>query len=142
MTLNKALLARTLAHIEANPETFNGQFWRSGTTMDFAGHAAIQAGAEWLSTVDDDTSIRLPQCGDSQSVAVFRSSVVRTPAPESRLMHVADFAAQALGIDDITEDALFDDVSVADLAAMIHDLLDYGVATDPTPVTQEEVTAP
>ena len=41
MTLNDELLEKTMAHIEANPGSYDGSFWRKGETMDFAGHAAI-----------------------------------------------------------------------------------------------------
>ena len=139
-TLNDALLERTMAHIEANPDSYAGGFWREGSRMDFAGHAAIQAGAEWVSTVDDTRPTLVMSCGDLATNFVFRSSVVRTPG--GQLMHVADFAAQELGITDHVEDALFSSATVEQLREMVNHLVEFGTFVDPTPVTQEEVTAP
>lgn len=42
--INVDLLTRTLAHIEAHPETWDQGTWRCGTTACFAGHAIALSG--------------------------------------------------------------------------------------------------
>ena len=93
-----------------------------------------------MSAADDATPTLVHPCGDSPVSYVFRSSVVKTP--NGKLMHVADFAAAELLIDDHVEDALFSNATIEQLREMVNHLVEFGTFTDPTPVTQEEVTAP
>src|SRR4051812_40565249 len=64
MIRNKELLQRTIDYIEAHPEEWDQTEWRCGTSMCFAGHAAILAGCEWR----DETGsfVLLPDMEDRQ----------------------------------------------------------------------------
>lgn len=137
MTLNVELLERTMSHIEAHPYDHDQHQWRCGTARCFAGWASYFAGGRFVSSESDIATIVA-----SNGVKSFRSSVVRTP--EDGLLHVADHAVLALGIDDGDADLLFDAMnSVADLRAMVDNLIGYGtVHGDPTPVEQWKVTTP
>ncbi|MFJ3097903.1 hypothetical protein [Streptomyces hydrogenans] len=46
LTINTALLRRTLAHIETNPDRWSQVRWRDGDKLDFAGHACVLDGAQ------------------------------------------------------------------------------------------------
>lgn len=48
MTLNIPLLRKTMEHIEAHPEEHDQMTWVCGTTMCFAGHAAVISGAHFV----------------------------------------------------------------------------------------------
>lgn len=52
--INTALLKQTLAHIEANPLTWEQTSFRCGTGMCFAGWAAQLSGCTWLTNDPDD----------------------------------------------------------------------------------------
>lgn len=57
---NYPLLRKTLEHIEAHPEEHNQMYWGEktacGTTLCFAGHAVLLAGAEpvWMTYGDSE----------------------------------------------------------------------------------------
>jgi hypothetical protein len=66
MVRNKELLQRTIDYIEAHPEEWDQAEWRCGTSMCFAGHAAILAGCEWR----DETGpfVLLPDMEDKKYI--------------------------------------------------------------------------
>ena len=50
--INVELLWVTLNHIKRNPDTWDQESWRCGSSACFAGHAALQAGGRWLDKDD------------------------------------------------------------------------------------------
>jgi hypothetical protein len=56
--INVALLKKTLARIEAEPEHWNQSWWRCGTSYCFGGWAAVLAGAKFRRP-DENMSIEL-----------------------------------------------------------------------------------
>ena len=79
MAFNLELVERALKQIEAFPEEWDQNDWRTqnrcGTAYCFAGHVAMLAGASWASAVLDDVV-----------------------TPDGRIMLVSDYAAEMLGI--------------------------------------------
>lgn len=136
MTINADLLEQTMAHIESHPYEHDQNQWRCGTQRCFAGWASYFAGGRFVSSERDIATIVA-----SNGVKGFRSSIVRTP--DHGLLHVADHATLALGIDDDVADTLYSAMnSVEDLRAMVDNLINYGsLAGDPTPQHQWEVTS-
>ncbi len=80
---NIELARKAIEAIERNPEALDQDFWHCGTTMCFAGFVAMCAGAEWAPGYD--TLLRV----------------------NGELIHVGDFAQDALGIDRDTATMLF-----------------------------------
>lgn len=80
---NVELLDKTLAQIEAHPETWKQDDWRCGTSMCFAGWASALAGGTFA---DDGDCVVLPS---------------------GKTQFIWDHAQQVLGLSDIQGDALF-----------------------------------
>jgi hypothetical protein len=85
MRKNIALMRRVLEHIETHPETWDQKFWRCGSAMCFAGHAAFFAGAEWAHPEFDNLDASYDRYDD-------------VITPDGRIMHVSDFASEMLGL--------------------------------------------
>lgn len=93
MAPNIPLLRRTLDHIRAHPEEWRQGYWRCGTTMCFAGHAAFLAGGEWFHPEDPMCSYMVAQPGE---VTYLRGAV-----------RVEDRARRVLGLTEGQADELF-----------------------------------
>lgn len=101
-TLNVPLLRKTLEHIEAHPEEHDQCTWRSpcGSTMCFAGHAAVINGA-----------------------AMVGEAVVLTPEGDER--PVSTYAAKILGLTCGEAEELFYDCSYLDeVRVVVTDLIE------------------
>lgn len=60
-TPNTGLLKQTLAHIEANPNEWEQEFYRCETGMCFAGWAAQLAGGKWADDPDGSYLVAEPE---------------------------------------------------------------------------------
>jgi hypothetical protein len=81
MTFNEPLARAALAAVRARPDQWDQETWRCGTGMCFAGFVAVEAGARWVTADLDDPDAGL------------------VVGPDGKRSHVADFAAEALGVD-------------------------------------------
>jgi hypothetical protein len=83
------LLTKTLAHIEANPETWYQRHYRCRAGMDFAAHAAELDGGQWCTDDPDGPgSNRLTHRRDDPHEHVWASTV-----------SAHDRASRVLGLD-------------------------------------------
>lgn len=80
---NDELLDATLAHIEAHPEDWNQDDWRTC----FAGHAATLAGGQWLASAESYEPERVYLIPEDDDVDTHRNRV-----------HVSRRARRVLGL--------------------------------------------
>lgn len=99
MTVNVDLLTKTLAHIEAHPETWYQEDWRvrtdCGTACCFAGWAATLDGCVWY--VRDDDLAEDDLDGWAELITIGGATV-----------GVGEHAAKILGLSRYDADRLFD----------------------------------
>lgn len=132
MTVNLELLNDTLKVIKLNPELHGQSTWVSkaehttcGTTMCFAGHAAVLAGAEipdpkkhtiddWFVAKDENNSYL------NMSQVYYANDAVPN-------QHVQDFATKALGISSEERDYLFEaDRTMDEIELAVQELNETG----------------
>lgn len=116
MKPNVRLLRATLAHIEANPDQLNSEWYRYTTGKCFGGHAIELAGGRWV--VDDP----------EEPLGEFLH-----PEPDddpAAVLHMVpdDYrAARVLGLTDEQAAVLFaPDNTLADLRRIVADLVEGG----------------
>lgn len=108
MPVNKDLLKRTLAAIEADPASWNQSWWRCETAMCFAGHAAILSGATWVY-----------EYGKAPSL----SHGIMVDTPEGECTDVDWYAECVLGLSSKQAERLFDeDNSIGQLRRIVAEL--------------------
>lgn len=106
---NVPLLRRTLAHIEANPLTWDQSWWRCETGMCFAGWACELAGGEWLVSAADmiegaassaDMVYLIAEPGDDEEVVLPHVNGMSVVTVHARALRV-------LGLDEEQAEHLF-----------------------------------
>lgn len=116
------LLDAALAAIDADPQSWNQDYWRCSTGMCLAAHAATVAGAKWIAAPGGGLQVPLPDDARQLLTAGVASECVLDPGfhgPVSRVrlgtvlaehgvVHVADWTRARLGLSDAQADALFD----------------------------------
>jgi hypothetical protein len=113
---NINLLQRTLAHIEANPDTWDQETWATrtacGTAHCFAGHAVMLAHPNAAPVFD----------------GAFTTSFVTIPDhPVRAIWWIPDLARDLLGLGRTTGDILFNATNtLEELRAMVADLAEDG----------------
>ncbi len=132
MTYNKELLKQTLQRIKTVPMEYNQGHWVKveeanvcGTTMCFAGHAAILAGAEvpdpkkhvvadWYVAKDDSNSYLNWRQAEAKDCQEYET--------------VSQFAQRALGLNWDEQDYLFDaDRTVEEIEEAVQSVLTYDI---------------
>lgn len=128
--LNRELLKNTMALIKYKPETHNQSTWVTmddsspcGTTMCFAGHAAVLAGAE----IPDPTKHLVADWYIRKSDLAYLNYQAAAGTSMSERKSVREFAKDNLGIIDMEANYLFDgDRTVEEIELAVQELLEYG----------------
>lgn len=130
MTVNLELLNKTLDIIKVKPEEYDQNTWVSkdedspcGTTMCFAGHAAILAGAEIPDPKKHIVQDWYVKLSDNSYLNYQDTSAVNY----NEYTHVQFFAQKALGITSEEQDWLFhSDRTVEEIERAVAELNEYG----------------
>jgi hypothetical protein len=128
---NIELLQKTLAHIEAHPETWDQELWVNdcGTTACFAGHAVQLAGYELISYTDYLSSeIEFTDYVEMDSLPEDITAQLNNDYPR---VHVQDVARIVLGLSPGQAANLFRTFNtMPDLRRLVAELCAGGPAED------------